>query len=108
MAGTILPVTFIVSLFTDTVSIYEVDNNGNWYDVGFVLGIALFSGPVVAARATVLTGGGQPSTGCGPTSSRRQRPVRRTTGVRGESGAQLPAVSVSDRATRARAPGTSE
>ncbi len=48
--GTILPVTFIVSLFTDTVSIYEVDNNGNWYDVGFVLGIALFSGPVVALR----------------------------------------------------------
>ncbi|PTU57129.1 hypothetical protein SAMN04487781_0904 [Cellulosimicrobium cellulans] len=48
--GTILPITFIVSLFTDTVSIYEVDNNGNWYDVGFVLGIALFSGPVIALR----------------------------------------------------------
>ena len=46
--GMILPVTFIVSLFTDTVSIYEVDNNGNWYDVGFMLGIALFSGPVIA------------------------------------------------------------
>ena len=43
----ILPVTFIVSLFTDTVSIYEVDNNGNWYDFGFMLGIALFSGPVI-------------------------------------------------------------
>ncbi|MBN0038832.1 hypothetical protein JN535_01430 [Cellulosimicrobium cellulans] len=48
--GIILPVTFIVSLFTDTVSIYEVDNNGNWYDVGFMLGIALFSGPVIALR----------------------------------------------------------
>ncbi len=46
--GVILPVTFVVSLFTDTVSIYEVDNNGNWYDFGFVLGIALFSGPVIA------------------------------------------------------------
>jgi len=46
----ILPVTFIVSLFTDTVSIYEVDNDGNWYDVGFMLGIALFSGPVIALR----------------------------------------------------------
>ena len=45
--GMILPVTFIVSLFTDTVSIYEVDNNGNWYDFGFMLGIALFSGPVI-------------------------------------------------------------
>ncbi|WP_299277420.1 hypothetical protein [uncultured Georgenia sp.] len=48
--GVILPVTFIVSLFTDTVSIYEVDNNGNWYDAGFVLGVALFSGPVMALR----------------------------------------------------------
>ncbi|MFD6029132.1 hypothetical protein ACFWE5_00340 [Cellulosimicrobium funkei] len=48
--GAILPVTFIVSLFTDTVSIYEVDNNGTWYDVGFVLGIALFSGPAIALR----------------------------------------------------------
>ncbi|MCO7273565.1 MULTISPECIES: hypothetical protein [Cellulosimicrobium] len=48
--GMILPFTFIVSLFTDTVSIYEVDNNGNWYDVGFMLGIALFSGPVIALR----------------------------------------------------------
>ena len=46
--GVILPVTFVVSLFTDTVSIYEVDNNGNWYDFGFMLGIALFSGPVIA------------------------------------------------------------
>ncbi|GED08449.1 hypothetical protein FB00_13030 [Cellulosimicrobium funkei] len=46
--GIILPVTFIVSLFTDTVSIYEVDNNGGWYDFGFVLGIAMFSGPAIA------------------------------------------------------------
>ncbi|AWH96890.1 hypothetical protein [Dietzia psychralcaliphila] len=46
--GLILPVTFIISLFTDTVTIYEVGNNGNWYNFGFVLGIALFSGPVMA------------------------------------------------------------
>jgi hypothetical protein len=46
--GMILPISFIVSLFTDTVNIYEVDNNGNWYDVGFMLGIAIFSGPVIA------------------------------------------------------------
>jgi len=46
--GVILPVTFVVSLFTDTVTIYEVDNDGNWYDAGFVLGVAVFSGPVVA------------------------------------------------------------
>lgn len=50
--GAILPVTWIVSLFTDAVSPYEVHNDGNWYDVGFVLGISLvFGGPFGARRA---------------------------------------------------------
>ena len=49
--GVILPVTFVVSLFTDTVSVYEVHNSGNWYDVGYVLGISLvFGGPFGARR----------------------------------------------------------
>ena len=43
--GLISPITFIVSLFNDQVNIYEVRNNGNWYDFGFMLGIsAVFSG----------------------------------------------------------------
>ncbi len=42
--GIIIPVTFIVSLFSDTVSIYEVHNNGGWYDFGFVLGAGVFLG----------------------------------------------------------------
>jgi hypothetical protein len=43
--GFITPVTFVISLFTDEVSIYEVRNNGNWYDLGFVIGLsAIFSG----------------------------------------------------------------
>ena len=46
--GIILPVTFVIPLFTDTVTIYEVNNNGNWYDFGFVVGLALFSGPALA------------------------------------------------------------
>jgi len=45
--GLILPITFVVSLFTDNVSIYDVHNNGNWYDFGFVLGIAI---PVMIFR----------------------------------------------------------
>jgi len=40
--GLISPLTFIVSLFTDDVSIYEVHNNGGWYDFGFILGIGAF------------------------------------------------------------------
>ncbi|HWV79434.1 MAG TPA: hypothetical protein VN027_19145 [Isoptericola sp.] len=50
--GMILPVTFVVSLFTDSVSVYEVHNTGNWYDFGFVLGISMvFGGPLGARRA---------------------------------------------------------
>lgn len=38
--GLIAPITFVISLFSDTVNIYEVHNNGNWYDFGFMLGAA--------------------------------------------------------------------
>ena len=50
--GLIAPVTFVVSLFTDTVNLYEVHNNGNWYDVGFVLGLSFpfGGGPFGASR----------------------------------------------------------
>ena len=44
--GLISPITFVISLFNDEVNIYEVNNNGNWYDFGFILGVAIvFSGP---------------------------------------------------------------
>jgi hypothetical protein len=44
--GLILPISFIVSLFSDNVNVYEVHNNGGWYNFGFVWG-----------AATVLAGG---------------------------------------------------
>jgi hypothetical protein len=34
----------VISLFTDTVSVYEVHNNGGWYDFGFILGVSAFFG----------------------------------------------------------------
>lgn len=40
--GFIFPVAWIVSLFTDKVSIYAVPNNGGWYDFGYVLGVMVF------------------------------------------------------------------
>jgi hypothetical protein len=47
--GLISPITFLVSLFNDQVNIYEVHNNGNWYNFGFMIGVsAAFSG---AARS---------------------------------------------------------
>mgnify|MGYP001485197229 CR=1 FL=1 len=36
--GFITPISFIVSLFDDTVAIYAVNNKGWWYDLGFLLG----------------------------------------------------------------------
>ena len=42
--GIIVPVTFIISLVSDTVGIYEVHNNGGWYDFGFVIGASVFLG----------------------------------------------------------------
>jgi len=42
--GLIAPITFVISLFTDTVNVYEVHNNGNWYDFGFVLGASMAFG----------------------------------------------------------------
>jgi hypothetical protein len=38
------PVTFVISLFTDNVSVYEVANNGNWCDFGFFFGVAISLG----------------------------------------------------------------
>jgi hypothetical protein len=37
--GFIAPITFIVSLLVSGVSNYETNNNGRWYEFGFMLGI---------------------------------------------------------------------
>ena len=42
--GIIAPVTFVVSLFNDRVNVYEVHNNGGWYNFGFVLGAGVLLG----------------------------------------------------------------
>lgn len=34
----------MISLFTDRVNIYDVHNNGNWYNFGFVLGAGVLFG----------------------------------------------------------------
>lgn len=38
--GMIAPIAFIVSLFKPGVGIYETNNNGAWYNFGFILGIS--------------------------------------------------------------------
>ncbi len=42
--GIIAPFTFLVSLFSDSVAMYAVNNNGGWYDFGFVLGAGIIFG----------------------------------------------------------------
>ncbi len=43
--GFISPFTFIVSLFSANVNVFEVHNNGSWYMAGFLMGAsAIFGG----------------------------------------------------------------
>ena len=42
--GLISWITFIISLFSDNVNVYEVHNSGNWYDFGFMLGVSILFG----------------------------------------------------------------
>ena len=48
--GIITPVTFVISLFSDNVNIYEIHNNGNWYNLGFVIGAVCLIGGSHGAR----------------------------------------------------------
>jgi hypothetical protein len=51
--GIIAPVTFVVSLFNDNVSMYAVHNNGGWYNAGFLFGLgAVWGGSGSRARRT--------------------------------------------------------
>ena len=42
--GLIAPLSFIGSLISDNIAMYAVNNNGGWYDLGFVLGAGILFG----------------------------------------------------------------
>lgn len=42
--GFITPFVFIISLFKPGLNIYEVHNNGAWYNFGYVFGLMFFFG----------------------------------------------------------------
>lgn len=42
--GFIAPFSFVISLFSDNVALYAVNNTGGWYDFGFVLGAGILFG----------------------------------------------------------------
>jgi hypothetical protein len=50
--GFIAPVTFVISLFTENINLYEVHNTGGWYDFGFVLGASIIFGGSSKATCT--------------------------------------------------------
>ncbi len=50
--GIISPVTFIISLFTSSVQMYEVHNNGGWYNFGFILGVSIAFGGSAGGAAS--------------------------------------------------------
>lgn len=49
--GMISPITLIVSLFNHNVNIYEIHNNGGWYNWGFLMGcVSSMGGGSAAVR----------------------------------------------------------
>ena len=50
--GFIAPLAFLVSLFNHSVGIYEVQNNGAWYDFGYIVGLTIFFSGGTAGAST--------------------------------------------------------
>ena len=49
--GLIAPISFFGSLVSDNIAMYAMNNNGGWYDFGFVIGAGiLFGGGSRAAK----------------------------------------------------------
>jgi hypothetical protein len=42
--GFIAPFVFVASLFKSNLNLYEVHNNGAWYNFGYLFGLACFFG----------------------------------------------------------------
>ena len=47
--GLIAPVALVISFFREDVAIYEVRNNGGFYDCGFLFGLSFWGGGGAAA-----------------------------------------------------------
>mgnify|MGYP000958667620 FL=1 len=42
--GLIAPISFVISLFDESVAMYAINNNGGWYNFGFLLGASVSIG----------------------------------------------------------------
>lgn len=50
--GIMIVPTFFWSLFVDKVTIYQAPNVGNWYNIGYFIGVSMILGGSHGARAT--------------------------------------------------------
>jgi peptidoglycan hydrolase CwlO-like protein len=53
--GLIIPITFIISLFNPSIGIYEVNNNGILYNLGFFIGTIVHLGSSTSALKNNIT-----------------------------------------------------
>ena len=42
--GLLAPISFVLSLFSDSIRMYAFPNIGRWYDFGFLLGLSAWGG----------------------------------------------------------------
>ncbi|WP_443748828.1 hypothetical protein [Asticcacaulis solisilvae] len=42
--GFLAPISFVLSLFSETIRMYAYPNIGRWYDFGFLLGLSAWGG----------------------------------------------------------------
>ncbi|MGZ3297799.1 MAG: hypothetical protein ACXU8O_02190 [Asticcacaulis sp.] len=42
--GLLAPISFVLSLFSHTIRMYQFPNIGRWYDFGFLIGISAWGG----------------------------------------------------------------
>lgn len=42
--GLLAPISFVLSLFSDTIRMYAFPNIGRWYDLGFLMGLSAWGG----------------------------------------------------------------
>ena len=52
--GLIAPLTFVVSLFRPSVRIYETENRGRLYDLGFLIGVTVHGNGRLLIRTTLI------------------------------------------------------
>lgn len=50
--GIMIVPTFFWSLFADKVTIYQAPNSGNWYNLGYFIGISIIMGGSHGARSS--------------------------------------------------------